>query len=284
MERRKINNDNIDCIVGDYALICSECFHLLKHRAKIYVPKKNFSKYTTKDIKDHDYRFSDAYIDFVAICPECGSKSVFFNVDSNMGEIISFLNKHGITTEYSCQGHSHLMYGKRWKDASIGFCYDFNDPYIVISIPKFKNNDKVPSIDLLEPFLKSNFNHIELDFFEDPNNPKEIEYAENKEDYVFTTRELFEYRLGCVALNNILPISFLQTDFSNFVDRFKKANRITFRFNEYDTYAYLDRITKNQSPDKVDELSKRLDNYFKLKCKNLYKNLVQMEDKLKYDN
>lgn len=273
MGRRKINNDNIDCIVRDYALICSNCFHLLKHRAKIYVPKKNFSKYTTKDIKDPDYRFSDVYIDFVAICPECGSKSVFFNVDSNMGEIISYLNRHGITTEYSCQGHSHLMYGVRFEDKSIGFCQDLNDPYILITIPKSINNTKIPSIDLLEPFLKSNFNHIELDFFEDPDHPRDIEYIMNKEDYIiFYDEYLKEIRS-----------SEKSQEFIDFESKFKDANRITFRLNMKDTDYYINRITKNQSPDRVDELSARLDNYFKLKCKNLYKNLVQMEDKLKYE-
>ena len=122
-------------------LMCTKCFN------SIGTVNMNFYQnctFTSKDLNNKQLRdleqFSSIPDTVIMKCPICGKKRKFVFIDSNMFEVIEFLNKNKIYTEFSCEGHSDLrnLYNN-----------GFSVPYI-----SFKNYKDIKIFDMDDPMLE----------------------------------------------------------------------------------------------------------------------------------
>jgi hypothetical protein len=109
---------------GHIALMCPICFNYTVHRINTSFKITNYY--------DYDHRFGDLVNSnnvYSGYCtnPDCNHYTKFIELDINLAEIVSILNKKGYRTAYCCEGHIN--------GEGISFTYIvFEDVY-------FKDND-----------------------------------------------------------------------------------------------------------------------------------------------
>ena len=92
------------------ACLCSKCYSITGHLNYAYT---NMYTLSSDDLSDSvmlsriipNIPFLDS---FPALCKTCGNVEEHFTVDAGMEKIIQLLNRSGIKTMFSCEGHSVL--------------------------------------------------------------------------------------------------------------------------------------------------------------------------------
>ena len=125
-KHKLIKNDGAMKILaetGHIALMCPECFHMVK----------TYSSYTKiiNNILDkvEDFRTENVYY---GACPNCKEDVKFEIIDVNMSQIINILNTKGYYTAFCCEGHIEpndytgeeevtlpYVYFYLWEDANV---------------------------------------------------------------------------------------------------------------------------------------------------------------------
>lgn len=212
---------------GEHALICEECFNILSYTYRVNI------------LAPLDY-YGEDHLEFsIGItCPHCGKKMYHFDVDANIANLVSILNKRGYYTQYSCEGHSHCKYDSSAPEEGKTrehpyYLFNYSNPYVFI-----RGNKKL-SKTFYNLILKYKWD-IEVVNKEckTPNNPDAPDYyAINDPDKCIGSKE-FVIRLG--HANYVGPL--------------------------------LYNLTKNlKSPNNVKFIDSTLNGEFKYKCDELYK-------------
>ena len=79
---------------GTIAYMCPHCYNI------IYMNGKTYSSISSSNIDDFYLN-----INLTFMCPFCENRVVGIELDPNIAEDISILNKKGYTTKYCCEGH-----------------------------------------------------------------------------------------------------------------------------------------------------------------------------------
>lgn len=100
------------------AMICENCFHA-KHNA-ITVSCRSAEGHGNIDVP------------IIAKCPKCKEITSWFSLDNNIADAISYLNKIGYRTIFSCQGHAKCSLEEDGKTLIV----DYDHPYFLIDLER----------------------------------------------------------------------------------------------------------------------------------------------------
>lgn len=107
-----IGSNKVMCEIGDIALMCPECFHMIK---------TNIS--STKIINNiNDPNNFNMENEYYGDCPNCKEAVRFEKIDINMADVINILNNKGYYTAFCCEGHI--------QPDNYDCTENFSDPYI----------------------------------------------------------------------------------------------------------------------------------------------------------
>ena len=123
------------------AMICEECFNV----------KHNAITVSCKSAVDH----GSIDVPIIAKCSKCKNDySYFFSLDNGIADTISYLNKLGYITEYSCQGHARCCLAEDGRTLSV----HYELPYFLIDL----NKSKIPlNTELLRICKKLKFSEVD---------------------------------------------------------------------------------------------------------------------------
>lgn len=87
--------------VGTVAIMCPVCYHVTKHRVKIEIDT------SVKTMEEIDLHIFTDTVYRISKCPCCLQENLYaIEIDPNISNAISILNKKGYYTKYCCEGHS----------------------------------------------------------------------------------------------------------------------------------------------------------------------------------
>ena len=117
-----IGSNKVVCEIGNIALMCPECFHMIETNI-------SSTKIINNIDKPNNFTTCNEYYGF---CPNCKESVRFDTIDINMMQIISVLNTKGYYTAFCCEGHidpddydgiegfrTPYIYFYFWKDSEI---------------------------------------------------------------------------------------------------------------------------------------------------------------------